>query len=79
MEVFILTDKIIFKLVYPDGRWEKYLLRKNGEIHLILSTGGFARRVMPDSLMGQLRLKQWTGKYYLNIDLLKQVTGIQYI
>lgn len=74
-----MSDKIIFKLTYPDGSWEKYLLRKSGTIRYECSSGGYARVVTPDSLMGILRLKQWTGIYYLNIELLKKVTGIQYL
>lgn len=71
-----MTDKIIFKRTYPSGRWEKYVLRKNGSIRYSLSTGGWAANVTPSTLMDVLRLKQWTGKFYLNIELLKKATGI---
>lgn len=74
-----MTNKIIFKLTYPDGRWEKYSLRKSGTIRYDCSTGGFARNVTPDSLIGILRLKKWTGIYYINVELLKKATGVPFL
>lgn len=74
-----MTDTLIYKYTDENGRWSKYYLRSNGTIHHINSYGGHARLVTPDSLLGIIRLKTWTGSIYLNVDALKKVTGIPYI
>lgn len=74
-----MTDTLIAKITITDGNWQKFFLRKNGTIHEELSTGGYARHVTPDGMIGVLRLKKWSGKFYLNVDALKRATGIAYI
>jgi hypothetical protein len=73
-----MTDTLIYK--YSDnGKWAKYYLRANGTIRYVNSIGGRMRLVTPDSLLGIIRLKTWSGKVYLNVDALKKVMGIPYI
>lgn len=74
-----MTDVIIFKRTEEDGSWEKYFLRKNGTIRYVNSYGSYMNNVVPDTLIGIIRLKKWYGTFYINVDALKKVTGLPYI
>jgi hypothetical protein len=73
-----MTDILIYKYTDERGRYGKYYLRKNGTIHLV-SSNGFTTLVTPDTLIGLIRMKTWSGRVYLNVDALKRATGVAYI
>jgi hypothetical protein len=59
--------------------WAKWFVRKDGVVYLQYSDGEIRSPITPDSLNQSAHFQQHGGKYYINVDAFKRVTGAQYI
>lgn len=73
-----MTDTLVMKM-WTDDAWAKWFMRKDGTVYLQYSDGQIYSPITPDSLNQSAKFKQHGGKYYINVDAFKRITGAQYI